>query len=317
MGRRRGGEVLLLTERAHPGSAGDHRGQSGSPCPTWPHVVWEKERERASEMCLIFSHLSPPRETQGAPIYNEYLESRRDHRREPQLEQQETPGEVNSGKDRTLVSGLRRSDRRSAVPQGLHDPHGCQKRTADVLGSALCNKVKKVYSFGNFIWFQGVNFAGVLQTFAVRLHAVGHLTYFQGAEATQTQRLLGIRRAVCNPPSATVIQLPSSILPWFKMKHPSCHRLFKGQEKSKGARQIKSKELRRRRSALNLVPVRCRPPKKEEKKKTQTRPMGLIKMLALSARKWTGQLQVLSATFGQTTATRSTEPLFLLIATHF
>lgn len=66
-----------------------------------------------------------------------------------------------------------------------------------------------------------------LQTFAVRLHAVGHLTYFRGAEATQTQRLLGIRRAVCNPPSATVIQLPSSILPWFKMKRPSCHRLFK------------------------------------------------------------------------------------------
>lgn len=99
--------------------------------------------------------------------------------------------------------------------------------SADVLGSVLCNKVKKVYSFGNFIWFQGVNFAGVLQTFAVRLHAVGHLTYFQGAEATQTQRLLGIRRAVCNPPSATVIQLPSSILPWFEMKRPSCHRLFK------------------------------------------------------------------------------------------
>lgn len=94
-GPQEGGEVLLLTERAHPGSAGDHRGQSGSPCPTWPHVVWE----RASEMCLIFSHLSPPRETQGAPIYNEYLESRRDHRREPQLEQQETPWEVNSGKD--------------------------------------------------------------------------------------------------------------------------------------------------------------------------------------------------------------------------
>jgi len=85
MGRRRGGEVLLLTERAHPGSAGDHRGQSGSPCPTWCG------RERASEMCLIFSHLSPPRETQGSPIYNEYLESRRDHRREPQLKQQETP----------------------------------------------------------------------------------------------------------------------------------------------------------------------------------------------------------------------------------
>ncbi|ROL52466.1 hypothetical protein DPX16_6150 [Anabarilius grahami] len=29
----------------------------------------------------------------------------------------------------TPVSGLSRSDRRSALPQGLHDPHGCQKRT--------------------------------------------------------------------------------------------------------------------------------------------------------------------------------------------
>lgn len=106
-----------------------------------------------------------------------------------------------------------------------------------------------------------------------------------------------------------------------------------------------------------LCNLQCRPPKKEEKKKTQTRPMGLIKMLgdenwletiacekesgqllhlapkeqlsklpfpvvtsffiALSVCKWTGQLQVLSATFGQTTATRSTEPLFLLITTHF
>lgn len=64
-----------------------------------PHGRTWCGRERASEMCLIFSHLSPPRETQGFPIYNEYLESRRDHRREPQLEQQETPWEVNSGKD--------------------------------------------------------------------------------------------------------------------------------------------------------------------------------------------------------------------------
>lgn len=35
----------------------------------------------------------------------------------------------------TPVSGLSRSDRRSALPQGLHDPHGCQKRTGKQRGS--------------------------------------------------------------------------------------------------------------------------------------------------------------------------------------
>lgn len=97
--------------------------------------------------------------------------------------------------------------------------------SADVLGSPLYNRVKKFYSVGNFIWFQGVNFSGMLQTFAVRLHAVSYLLP-RGRSHAQTRRLLGITRAARNPPSATVIKLPSSILPWFEMKRPSCHRLF-------------------------------------------------------------------------------------------
>lgn len=65
--------------------------------------------------------------------------------------------------------------------------------SANVLGSPLCNRVKRVYSVGNFIWFQGVNFSGTLQTFAVRLHAVSYLLP-RRQNHSQTQRLLGITR---------------------------------------------------------------------------------------------------------------------------
>ncbi len=97
--------------------------------------------------------------------------------------------------------------------------------SASVLGNPLYKRVKKVYSVGNFIWFQGVNFSGMLEMSAVWLHAVSYLLP-RGRSHAQTRRLLGITRAACNPPSATVIQLPSFILPWFEMKRPSCQWLF-------------------------------------------------------------------------------------------
>lgn len=53
--------------------------------------------------------------------------------------------------------------------------------SAHVLGSALYNKVKKVYSFGNFIWFQGFNFSGCRR---LLWGCMQYLTYYRGAEAT-------------------------------------------------------------------------------------------------------------------------------------
>lgn len=62
-GTQEGGELLLLTPRAHPGSARDHKGPSSFLCPARPAAE--------TDICLISSHLS---QTQCASVYNEVLE---------------------------------------------------------------------------------------------------------------------------------------------------------------------------------------------------------------------------------------------------